>query len=153
MTSSSLASMHIQLRTLTFHYRLEKQIQECLRLKKFTTSLSAAIRELGSPLGPHPESDLVTNIYFGSTPIAHMDESDRRVSFNLHNKFATSLTMAIGALASPLGPHLESELATDLYSSSTPIANIDKSDRRISFNRLNKSMISLSPTIGHRVLH
>jgi hypothetical protein len=28
----------------------------------------------------------------------------------------------IGALGSPLGPHLESDLKTDIYSGSTPIA-------------------------------
>jgi hypothetical protein len=39
-------------------------------LKKSTTSLSAAIGILGSPLGPHPESDLVINLYSNSTPIA-----------------------------------------------------------------------------------
>jgi hypothetical protein len=31
-------------------------------LKKSTTSLSATIRALGSPLEPHPESDLVTDL-------------------------------------------------------------------------------------------
>jgi hypothetical protein len=54
----------------------------------------------------------------------------------------------IGALDSPLGPYLESDLATYLYSSSTLIANMDKSDRRIIFNLLNKSTISLLATIG-----
>jgi hypothetical protein len=39
-------------------------------LKKSTTSLSAVIGALGSPLGPHPESDLVTYLYSGSTPMA-----------------------------------------------------------------------------------
>jgi hypothetical protein len=37
-------------------------------LKKSTTSLSAAIGALDSPLGPHPKSDLVTDLYSGSTP-------------------------------------------------------------------------------------
>jgi hypothetical protein len=31
-----------------------------------------------------------------------------------------SLSVIIGALGSPLGPHPESDLATDLYSASTP---------------------------------
>jgi hypothetical protein len=39
-------------------------------LKKSTTSLSAAIGTLGSPLEPHPESDLEINLYSGSTLIA-----------------------------------------------------------------------------------
>jgi hypothetical protein len=41
-----------------------------ISLNKFTTSLSTTIRALGSPLVPHPESDLVTDLYSGSTPIA-----------------------------------------------------------------------------------
>jgi predicted deacylase len=39
-------------------------------LKKSVTSLSAAIEALSSHLGPHPENDLVTDLYSGSTPIA-----------------------------------------------------------------------------------
>jgi hypothetical protein len=62
ITSSSLSSMYIQFRTLTFYSRPEEQLQECLRLKKFATSLSATIRALGSPLGPHPESGLATDL-------------------------------------------------------------------------------------------
>jgi hypothetical protein len=38
-------------------------------LKKSATLLSAVIRALGYPLAPHPESDLVTDLYSGSTPI------------------------------------------------------------------------------------
>jgi hypothetical protein len=51
-----------------------------------------------------------------------MDESDRQISFNSLKKFVTSLSAAIGVLGSPLGPHLERDLKTDLYSGSTPIA-------------------------------
>jgi hypothetical protein len=39
-------------------------------LNKFAILLSAMIGALGSPLGPHPESNLETDLYFGSTPIA-----------------------------------------------------------------------------------
>jgi hypothetical protein len=92
------------------------------RLKKFTTSLSAAIGALGSPLGSHLESDLVTDLYSGSTPIANMDMSDYQINFNSLNKSVISLSAAIGALGSPLGPHPESDLETYLYSASTPIA-------------------------------
>jgi hypothetical protein len=38
-------------------------------LKKFMISLSAVIRALNSPLGPHPERDLETYLYSVSTPI------------------------------------------------------------------------------------
>jgi hypothetical protein len=69
--------MHIQFRTLTFHSRPEEHLQERLCLKKSVTSLPAEIEALGSLLGPHPESDLATNLYSGSTLIAIMDESDR----------------------------------------------------------------------------
>jgi hypothetical protein len=51
-------------------------------LKKSAISLSAAIGALGSPLGPHPYSDLVTYLYSVSTPIANMDMSDCQISFN-----------------------------------------------------------------------
>jgi hypothetical protein len=91
-------------------------------LKKSATSLSAAIGTLGSPLGPYPESDLVTDLYFGSTPIANIDRSSCQISFNSLNKSVILLSTAIGTLGSPLGPHLESDLETDLYSVSTPIA-------------------------------
>jgi hypothetical protein len=91
-------------------------------IKKFTTSLSAAIGALGSPLGPHPESDLVADLYSASTSIANMDKSGYQINFNSLNKSVISLSAAIGALDSPLGPHPESDLETDLYSSSTPIA-------------------------------
>jgi hypothetical protein len=56
------------------------------------------------------------------TAIAIIDESDGQINFNSLKKSATSLSAAIGALGSPLGPHPESDLETDLYSGSTPIA-------------------------------
>jgi hypothetical protein len=87
--------MCIQFRTLTFHNRPEEQIQERLRLKKFTTSLPAVIGALGSPLGPHQESDLVSYQNSGSTLIANMDESDPQISFNNLKKFAISLSEVI----------------------------------------------------------
>jgi hypothetical protein len=138
MTSSPLVGMHIQFRTLTFHSRPEEQLQERLRLKKSVTSLPAAIGALGSPLGHHVESDLPIELYSGSTPIAIMDESDRRISFNLLTESAISLSAAIGASGSPLGPHPKRDLDTDLYSGSTPIAIKDESNRRIRFRQLQK---------------
>jgi hypothetical protein len=111
------------------------------------TLFSVAIGALGSPLGPHPESDLATDLYSSSTLIVIIDESDRRISFNRLKKSVTSLPAMIRALGSLLGPHPESDLATDLYSGSTPIANMDEFDRRISFNLLTKFTISLSVMI------
>jgi hypothetical protein len=148
MTYLSLASMRIQFRTLTFHSRSKEQLQERLHLKKFVTSLPTVIGALVPPLGPYLETDLTTDLYSGSTLIAIMDKSDHQTSFNSLKKFVTLLLAAIGALGSPIGPHPESDLATDLYSGSTPIANMDESDHRISFNRLNKSAISLPTAIG-----
>jgi gamma-glutamylcysteine synthetase len=84
--------------------------------------------------------------------IAIMDESYRQINCNSLKKSVTSLSAAIEALGSPLGPHPESDLVTDLYSSSTPIVNMDKSSCQISFNSLNKSVISLSAAIGALVL-
>jgi hypothetical protein len=128
--------MHIQLRTLTFYSRPEEQLQECLHLKTSVTSLSVVIRVLGSPLGPHPESDLTIYLYSGSTSIAIMNEFDHWISFNCLKIFATSLPVMIGALDSPLGPHPKRDLATNLHSSSTPIANMDESNRWIRFRWL-----------------
>jgi hypothetical protein len=91
-------------------------------LKKSVTSLSAVIGALGSHLGPHPKSDLVTDLYSGFTPIANMDMSGCQVSFNSLNKSVVSLSAVIRTLDSPLGPHPESDLETDLYSGSTLIA-------------------------------
>jgi hypothetical protein len=51
-----------------------------------------------------------------------MDMSGCQISFNSINKFVISLLVAIGALSSPFGPHTESYIETDLYSTSTPIA-------------------------------
>jgi hypothetical protein len=84
--------------------------------------LSASIWALSSPLGPHPERNLATDLYYVSTSIAVIDEFDRQINFSNLKKYVTSLSMTIGALGSPLGPHLERDLATDLYSDSTLIA-------------------------------
>jgi hypothetical protein len=135
--------MHIQFRTRTFYNRPKEQLQERLHPKKSATSLSTAIRPSSSPLGPRTERDLVTDLYSDSTPIAIMDESDRQISFNLLNKSVTSLSAVIGASGSPLGPHPERDLATNLYSGSTLIVIMDESNYLISFNLLNKSTISL----------
>jgi hypothetical protein len=91
-------------------------------LKKSATSFSVTIEALGSPLGPYPKSDLETDLYSASTPIANMDRFSCQISFNSLNKSVISLSAAIGALGSPLGPHLESDLETDLYSRSSLIA-------------------------------
>jgi hypothetical protein len=131
-----LRPWQVQFRTLIFHNRPKEQLQEHLRLRKFVTSLPAAIGALDSPLGPHAESDLPTDLYSGSTPITIMDESDRRISFNLLTKSAISLSAAIRALCSLLRPYLESDLPTDLYSVSTLIDVMDEFDHRISFNLL-----------------
>jgi hypothetical protein len=47
-----------------------------------------------------------------------MNESDQHINFNSLKNSMTSLLAAIGALDSPLGPHPESDLQIDLYSSS-----------------------------------
>jgi hypothetical protein len=94
----------------------------CNILKKSATSLSAVIGALSSHLGPHPESDLVTDLYSDSTSISNMDRSGCQISFNSLNKSVISLSVVIGALDSTLGPHPESDLETDLYSGSTLIA-------------------------------
>jgi hypothetical protein len=113
-------------------------------LKKSATSLSAIIRALGSPLGPHPESDLVTDLYSDSTPIPNMDRSGYQISFNSLNKSIISLSATIGALGSPLEPHPESDLETDLYSVSTPIVIIKTSPIAVSvLDDFKKSTTSL----------
>jgi hypothetical protein len=67
-----------------------------------------------------------------------MDESDRQIRFNLLTESAISLSAVIGALGSHLGPHLERDLATNLYSVFTPIAIKDESNNRIRFRQLQK---------------
>jgi hypothetical protein len=106
------------------------------------------IRTLGCPLGPHTGSDLTTYLCYASTSIVIMDESNRWVDFNCLNKSVISLSAVIRVLDSPLGPHPESDLPTDLYYGSTPIAIMDESDRWVDFNCLIKSVISLSMAIG-----
>jgi hypothetical protein len=115
--------------------------------QKSATSLTAVIAIMN-------ESDHQINFnslkkYVTSLPavIAIMDESDRKINFNSLKKSTTSLSMVIRILGSPLGPHLENDLVTYIYSTSTPIANMDMSDCQISFNSLNKSVISLSAAI------
>jgi hypothetical protein len=51
-----------------------------------------------------------------------MDMSGCQINFNSLNKSVISLSAAIGALGSLLGPYPESDLETDLYSVSTLIA-------------------------------
>jgi hypothetical protein len=133
MISSSPTGMHIQFRTLMFLSRPEEQLQEQISFKESMTSLPAMIRTLRSSLGPHPESDLATDLYSRSIPIANMDESDHQISFNHLNKFTISLSAAIGVLDSPLRSHLERDLTTDLYSGSTSIAIKDESNCQTSF--------------------
>jgi hypothetical protein len=77
-----------------------------------------------------------------------MDEPGHQINFNSLEKSTTSLSAAIGALDSSLGTHPENNLVIDLYSTSTPIANMNRSGCQISFNNVNKSVISLSTTIG-----
>jgi hypothetical protein len=96
------------------------------------------IGALCSPLGPHPESDLPTDLYYTSTPIAIMDESGHRISFNLITKFVILLSATIGASGSPLVPRLEKDLATDLCSYSTAIDIKDESNRQIRYRQHQK---------------
>jgi hypothetical protein len=60
-------------------------------LKKFMTSLAAAIGALGYPLGPHLESDLVIDLYSGSTPIAIKTSPITRSVLDDFKKSTTSL--------------------------------------------------------------
>jgi hypothetical protein len=62
-----------------------------------------------------------------------MDESDRQISFNLLTESVISLSAAIGASGSLLGPHPEIDLAIDLYFDSTPIVIKDESNHQIRF--------------------
>jgi hypothetical protein len=131
MISSSIAEIcdlapsgdnyHGRVRSIAIMDEFDRQIN-FNSLKKSATSLSAAIGALDSPLGPHPESDIETDLYSASTPIANMDRSGCQISFNSLNKSIISLSVVIGALGSPLGLRPESDLETDLYSDSTLIA-------------------------------
>jgi hypothetical protein len=70
-----------------------------------------------------------------------MDESDRRISFNILTKSVISLSMTIGVSDSPLGPHPERDLATDIYFGSTLIVIKDEYNRQIRFRQLQQIYI------------
>jgi hypothetical protein len=53
------------------------------------------ISEVVLSQAPHPESDLVTDLYYGSTLIANMGRSDCQISFSSLNKSVISLSAAI----------------------------------------------------------
>jgi hypothetical protein len=72
-----------------------------------------------------------------------MDESGRRISFNLLTKSVISLSTMIGASDSPLGPHPERDLATNLHYSSIPIATKTSPIVESDINGFNKSTTSL----------
>jgi hypothetical protein len=112
-------------------------------LKKSVTSLSATIGAWDPPLEPYPESDIVTDLYSSSTPIAIIDMSDCQISFNSLNISVISLSAVIGVLDSPLVPHLESDLETDLYSVSTPISIKTSLIAALVLNDFKKSTTSL----------
>jgi hypothetical protein len=120
--------MSIQFKTLTFYSRLKEQLQECLRLKKSVNSLPATIAIINESDRQINFNSLKKSTTSLLAAIAIMDESDRQINFNSLKKSTTSLSAVIGALGSPLGPHPESDLVTDLYSASTLIANMDRSD-------------------------
>jgi hypothetical protein len=91
-------------------------------LKKSVTSLLAAIAimdEFDHQINFNSLKKSTTSL---PAVIAIMDEFNRQINFNSLKKSVTSLSTVIGALRSPLGPHPESDLVTDLYSVSTPIA-------------------------------
>jgi hypothetical protein len=119
----------------SYHGRVNHRISFNL-LTKSVISLSAVIGVLDSPLEPHPESDLPTDLYSSSALIAIMDESNCRISFNLLTKSAISLLAVIRASGSPLGSYPERVLATDLHSSSISIAIKDESNRQIRYRQL-----------------
>jgi hypothetical protein len=116
-------------------------------LKKYATSLSSMIGALGSPLGSHPESDLVTDLYSSSISIANMDESGYQISFNSLNKSVISLSAVIGALGSPLGPPSRKRSRNRSILCLYPHCYQDKPICWISFNNLIKYVISLLATI------
>jgi hypothetical protein len=60
--------------------------------RKLATSLSAAIRILGSHLEPCLERDLATDLHSGSTLIAIKDESNRRIRFRRHQEIYSITT-------------------------------------------------------------
>jgi hypothetical protein len=127
MISSSIAGMCIQFRILTFYSRSEEQQKECLYLKKSATSLPAAIAIMDESDRQINFNSLKKSATSPPAEIAIMDESDRQINCNSLKKSVTSLSAAIGALDSPLEPHLESDLVTNLYSGSTLIANMGRS--------------------------
>jgi hypothetical protein len=109
-------------------------------LKKFAISLSAVIGALSSPLVPHPERDLATNLYSDSAPIAIKTSLIGGLISDDFKKDTTSLQEVTKAYDSPLEPPPKIDIATDLYSDSTIAANYDEmgqSDSNDLFRSLN----------------
>jgi hypothetical protein len=110
-------------------------------LNKSAISLSTTIGVSGSPLGPRPERDLATNLYFFSTP----DSYQRRVqspdqiltaSRNVQHHYKR----VIKAYAPPSGTPPKIDLATDLYwgcALATHYGEMGRSDSSELFSSLN----------------
>jgi hypothetical protein len=78
------------------------------------------IGALDSPLGPHSESDIETNMYSVSTPIAiKMSPIVKSVLYDF-KKATTSLQEVIKAWGSPLGPPLKRKISLQNYTLALP---------------------------------
>jgi hypothetical protein len=86
---------------ITIMDEFDRQIN-CNSLKKSATSLSVVIEALSSPLGPQPESDLVTDLYSGSTPIAI--KTSPIAGSVLHDFKKSTTSLQIYTLAQPSSP-------------------------------------------------
>jgi hypothetical protein len=71
-------------------------------LNKSVISLSAVIGTLGSPLGPHPKSDIEIDLYFGSIPIAIKMRPIAESVLDDFNK--STISLQIYTLAQPSSP-------------------------------------------------
>jgi hypothetical protein len=115
-------------------------------IKHSATSLLVAIRASGSPLGLHPERDIVTDLYFGSTPIAYYDECNRRSVYKRLQEIYDIATRDDQGMDISFGTPPKIDLDADLYSGSTLVTNYDgigSPDPNGIFRPLNTYPISL----------
>jgi hypothetical protein len=104
------------------------------------------IGALGSPLGPNVKRVLVTDLYYVSTPIARYGECNHQFSFKRLQEIYDIATRGDHGMGISFRNPSKMDLATDLYSVSTLVANNDgigPPDPNDLFRSLNTYMISL----------
>jgi hypothetical protein len=91
-----------------------------------SSSLTAVIRALSSPLVPHPERDLTIDLHSGSTLIAIKDESNHRIRFRRLQEIYIMTTRSDQGIGFSSRNPSKKDIATDLYSGSALATHYDE---------------------------